>query len=346
MLPIFRSREDRLRPYLEPLLKDMLFTEIPEDYLEGQTDLSFMAKVPFPVKKGEMYDLTDSGLSAVQIADNIALVIGANTGFRYADAYLQFLNKLFDEKLVGVLTGKGKNELRSGNYRLGLAYLRAAMMFRDDSLEAMFSYASGCRYWYSQLEGSEEDTELIRVLKSEANEYFEHTTDKHPEFAGGWYFLGYTYLNEGMYLKAEIVWRHYLETADRSSEAEAESIKEIEERIAALRDPVKIERGVELLNSGRIMDGLAILEPYVQTDYSKWWPLHFYLGCAYNELGETAEAIEGFLNVLKLSPSNVEAMEALADLYAKTGDAEKSEKYANKAALIKAQNAPASEVLN
>ena len=89
-----------------------------------------------------------------------------------------------------------------------------------------------------------------------------------------------------------------------------------------------------------------MLEPYVQTEYSQWWPLHFYLGCAYNELGELPEAIEGFLNVLKLSPSNVDAMDALADLFARTGDAEKSEKYANKAALIRAQNAPPGEVLN
>ena len=346
MLPIFKSREDKLRPYLEPLLKDMLFTEIPGDYLVGQTDLSFMEKVPFPVKKDELLALKDSGLSAVQIADNIALVIGANTGFKHADAYLQFLNKLFDDKLVGVFAGKAREDLSNGNFRRGLAYLRAAMMFRDDSLEAMFSYASGCRYWYTQLEGSEEDIELIGILKAEANEYFEHTTDKYPEYAGGWYFLGYAYLNDGQYLRAQIAWKKYLDAADRSDVSEAESIMEIEERLAALDDPVKIEQGVMLLNSGRVMEGLKILEPYVQTEYSNWWPLHFYLGCAYEELGELPEAIEGFLNVLKLSPSNIDAMEALADLYSRTGDTEKFEKYANKAALIKAQNAPPDEVLH
>ena len=346
MLPVFKSREDKLLPYLEPLIKDMLFTEVPSELLIGQADLSFMENVPFPVKKEELTDLTGGGLSAIQIADNIALVIGANTGFKYTDAYLQYLNRLFDSKLVPVLTGKGKQELRSGNYRRGLAYLRAAMMFRDDDPESMFSYANGCRYWYSQLEGSEDDIELIKILKAEANEYFEHMTDQHPEFAGGWYFLGYAYLNEGQYLKSQLAWRKYLETADRNDEAEAESIKEIEERLEALEEPVKIEKGVSFLNSGRLEEGLQILEPYTQTEYAKWWPLHFYLGCAYNELGQLPEAIEGFLNVLKLSPSNLDAMEALADLYARTGDAEKSEKYSNKAALIKAQNAPPSDVLN
>ncbi|MBO4513741.1 MAG: tetratricopeptide repeat protein, partial [Victivallales bacterium] len=54
--------------------------------------------------------------------------------------------------------------------------------------------------------GSEEDADLIRILKSEAAEYYEHLTDAFPEYAPAWYYLGYVYLNEGQYLKAQLAW--------------------------------------------------------------------------------------------------------------------------------------------
>ena len=46
---------------------------------------------------------------------------------------------------------------------------------------------------------------------------------------------------------------------------------------------------------------------------------------------------EGYQKVLQLSPSNVDAMDALSELYAAAGDAEKAEKYRNKASLLRKQ---------
>ncbi len=238
-----------------------------------------------------------------------------------------------------MFASKAGEALKIGDYRKGLAYLRTGMLFRQDSQTAMFAYASGCRYWYLQLEGSEEDQELIKILKSEAHEYFEHCTDAYPEFAKAWYFLGYDYVNQGQYQRAQIAWRHYLEAARKMPQTpeDPENIKEIQDRIAELDDPIKIEKAVALLNAGQTIDALRILEPYSQTGYSKWWPLHMYLAQAYRELGYNTEAIEGYQKVLQLSPSNVDAMDALAELYAAAGEAEKAEKYRNKASLLRKQ---------
>ena len=307
------------------------------DALTDEADLSFMKGVPVPVRKEDLPDLSAEGLSAVKIADSIAMVIGSDTQFRYADQYIRFLNRLFDDKLIKVFSGKAGEAMKVGNYRLGMAYLRAGMCFRDDDREAMFSYAGGCRYWYLSLEGSEDDTELIKILKSEAAEYFEHLTDAFPDYAPGWYYLGYVYLNAGQYLKAQLAWKKYLANADRDDTAQTAPIEEIEQRVRELDDPVKIEQGAALLQSGRLEEGLAVLEPYVNTEYSKWWPLHFYLASAYRELGHKNEAIEGFKSVLRLSPSNVDAMDALAAVYEASGDTENAQKYANKAALVRSQ---------
>ena len=336
MLPVFRSRKDRLKPYMEKQLSDMLFVEMPVDEFTDEADLSFMKGVPVPVRKDDLAALADSGLSAVKIADNIAIVLGSDTQFRYADQYVRFLHRLFDKKLVKVFSGKAGEAMKVGNYRLGMAYLRAGMCFDGDGRDAMFAYAGGCRYWYLALEGSEDDTELIKILKSEAAEYFEHLTDAFPDYAPGWYYLGYVYLNGGQYLKAQLAWKKYLACADRDDTEQTAPIEEIEQRVRELDDPVKIERGAELLKAGRLEEGLAVLEPYVGTEYSKWWPLHFYLASAYNELGHKKEAAEGYLNVLRLSPSNVDAMDALAAVYEALGESEKARKYTEKAKIVRA----------
>ena len=82
------------------------------------------------------------------------------------------------------------------------------------------------------------------------------------------------------------------------------------------------------------MEALTILEPYTESRFANWWPLHFYLATGYEALGHYPEAIEGYLKVLSLNPSNYDAMISLAELYSKTGDEEKARKYSEKAKLV------------
>ena len=333
MIPIFKSREDKLKDYLVGEVKNFIFSEVSEEFLNS-ADLGFMKDIPIPIAPEDLKKFTENGLSTTQIADNMAIVIGSDTHFKYVDNYLQYLNKLFDDKLVLVFAKKGEDCLKIGNYRKGLAYLRAGLMFRNEALESMFCYANGCRFWYFSMEGEEDQDDLILTLKGEAKTYFEYCTEAYPEFPQAWYYLGYAYLNMGQYLRTQIAWKHYMKCAGSD---DPENIKEIEGRLVELEDPVKIEAGVNLLAQGKMEEGLKVLEPYVDTQYGKWWPLHFNLACAYRELGHVNEAIEGFLKVLEYSPSNYDAMVALSELYAELGDAEKSEKYLNKSKLVKVE---------
>jgi tetratricopeptide (TPR) repeat protein len=210
-------------------------------------------------------------------------------------------------------------------------YFRAAMLLDPEDKMAVFGYACACRQWYLSLEGDDEQ-ELVAILKSEAKEYFEWTTELYPDFAGAWYYLGFAWLNEGQYTRAQLIWKRFIALSE--SEKDSAEYKEIEERLEELKEPVNIERGVNELYAGRFEAGLKILEPYTQTKYNSWWPLHFYLAGAYLELGYTDEAIEGYRKVLELSPSNADAMRMLAKVYAQTGDADMAEKYERKAGIV------------
>ena len=194
----------------------------------------------------------------------------------------------------------------------------------------MYCYANGCRIWYQSMEGSD-DIELISLLKTEANGYFSQITNIYPDFAPAWYFLGYTYLNAGAYQKASLAFKHYIANSDGQPE---EDIKEIKDRLEELEDPIRLEEGKNLLIAGKVTEALSVLEPYTVGKYANWWPLHYYLAVAYDSLGHKNEAIEGYLEVLNLNPSNYDAMTALAELYTQLGDTEKAKKYSDKAEIV------------
>ena len=52
--------------------------------------------------------------------------------------------------------------------------------------------------------------EYVGRFKAEALDYFELTTETHPRFAQGYYYLGYAYLNMGLYVKADLTWSEFL----------------------------------------------------------------------------------------------------------------------------------------
>ena len=318
-----------LSEYLTSELKGFLFTQLSEDFLI-ESDLTFLFDVPVPIRQENLKDFTTTGLSTTKIADNMAIVIGADDSFKYADYYIRYLKKLFDEKLVLVFCDQAEDLLRSKNPRRAICYLRAALKLDPAGLQSMYCYANGCRIWYQSMEGSDE-TELISLLKSEANSYFSQITNIYPDFAPAWYFLGYAYLNAGAYQKASLAFRHYIANSEGQPE---EDIKEIKERIEELQDPIRLEEGKNLLMAGNISEALSILEPYTDSEYANWWPLHYYLAVAYESLGYKNEAIEGYLKVLSLNPSNYDAMTALAELYEQTGDEVKAKKYSDKAEIV------------
>jgi len=327
------SQEYILKQYLTSEIKDILFTEIDEDFLNANS-LGFLAGIPVPIKNEDLKSFANDGLSTTKIADNMAIVIGADPEFKYDPYYIQFLQKLFDNKLAGVLCTQAEDLMQKGSNRKALCYLKAALILDPSGLQAMYCYANGCRFWYQSLEG-EDCIEMIEALKSEANIGFSNLTNVHPEFAPGWYFLGYAYLNAGAYTKANIAFNHYL---DNSKGQPEDDIKEIKDRVEELKDPVIIEDGKNLLIAGKYEDALRILEPYTESKFADWWPLHFYLATAYEALGLDEVAIEGYKRVLALNPSNFDAMTSLSELYTKLGDEENALKYEKKAKIVLENN--------
>lgn len=326
--PDLRTREDKLAPYLSEGGNRFFFYEFSEEYLRSQK-LEYLIDVPLPLRQADLAAFYSEGsIPITQLADNIAVISGINPHLSHVNSYIKYLATFFNEKLIGVLTSSGGRNLYEEEYAEATIYFRAALLLDPSDRKAIFGYACACREWYLSLEG-EGETEKVRNLKDESTEYFEWTVEFFPDFPAGYYFLGYAYINLALYTKASLIWHQFISLSDSVEEK-----KEIQERVDQLVEPVKIEQGINLLTSGKIKEGLEILEPYTQSEYNNWWPLHYYLASAYEELSYPDEAMEGFLKVMELNPSHMESAQQLALLYGKKGDLEKSEKYRRKAEII------------
>lgn len=313
--------EDRIGEFLVPHLKDFIFDELSESYLEKQGLTDIMKGVPIPLRKTELNKIT-----TLTIALNMAFVIGCDPNFQYRDNYIQYILKAFDKRFAQGLVADGVDGATKNDYDYACIQFRAAMLIDPENVDALYCYGRACKDAYEL----GEDEDFIGRFKAESLEAFEKVTLKRPDFADAYYFLGYGYLNLGLYVKAKLTWDDFIKLSN-----DEEKKKEIKERLDLLVEPVKIEEGYNLVLSGKFAEGIERLSMYTEGEYKDWWPLWYYLGTAYQGLEMPEEAIENYLKVLKLSPSNLEAMEELVRMYTVLGDSEKVEKYTKKMDVIK-----------
>ena len=347
------EQKDRIGQYLIPQLDEIIFDELSDAYLERAGLADILTGIPVPLRKNELGKIT-----TLTIAKAMAYVIGCDPQFKHKDSYIAYINRMFEDRFTDALIAEGVEVSADKQaYTYACILFRAAMILEPDNASAYYCYGRACKDIYEsageKLENSAEAEEFIGRFKAEALEAFEVATLKDPELADAFYFLGYAYVNMGLYVKAQLTWKEYM----RLTEAEAnidqtdekladpkyeEHIKELKEirkeiagRLETLEEPVKIEEGYNLVISGKYEEGIAALEPYKNSQYASWWPLWFYLGTAHAELENDTEAIDCYKNVLKYSPSNTDAMEELVKLYERAGDTQNIEKYQRKIEIIK-----------
>ncbi|MCL2436462.1 MAG: hypothetical protein FWD00_00325 [Clostridiales bacterium] len=320
-----KIRQDRIGRYFKRYTESFVFDELSESYWEkaGQGLVDVMKGVPVPLRKEEM---GGQGLSILRLAENMGWIMGIDPHFAYTKHYVDFLNKLFGDAAAEGLLGKGTSAADAGKLDEACIYFRAALCVAPTDLHAMYSYAKVCRDMY--LESNDE--EYIGRFKAEATEYFELLTEVHPEFVQAYYYLGYAYLNMGLYVKAQLAWESFMGKSQMPDDSE-----EIQERLWQIAEPVEIERGCNMVLSGSFHRGLEVLEPFMETQYKTWWPLSYYLGVCYARVGRQQEALDSFKNVLTMNASHLETMEELADIYAAYDDRENEEKYRRKVELVR-----------
>lgn len=321
-------REDRIGKYFRKYLNRFIFVEFSEDFMRKSKAGDLMRGVPIPLRKKEVKEFAGGdGIPMLVIAENMAWVMGCDPHFKHTKDYVAILSKLYNYKLYEGMLKEGRDAAERGDMDNACIHFRASLCMRYDYLHGMYSYARACRAMY--LNSSNE--EYVGRFKAEALDWFELLTETHPRFAQGYYYLGYAYLNMGLYAKADISWKNFIRFSRNGKDK-----KEIRNRINQIQEPLKIEEGYNHVMAGRYEKGTALLEPFLSSRFNDWWPLHYYLGVAYEMTDKRSKAVSEFKKALQLNGSHLETMKELLLIYEDEGDKENIKKYSEKIKMIEA----------
>jgi tetratricopeptide (TPR) repeat protein len=326
-------------------MDEFLFSELSDAYLKDAGMDGFLTGVPVPLRAKDAAKVAGEGLHVSALGTAMARVIGIDPAFRYVPQYKQYLAKFLGKRALGMLLTEAKEAADSGDFDSACIWQRAALALEPDDPVALYGYATVLGALYS---GSA-DAEKIGNLKAESLESFETLTIKHPDFAPGWYYLGFMYLNLGLYTKASAAWKRYLEIlpdGDAAENAGADARAEIVERLAQLDTPIAIENACNLVLAGNYDDGLTALSHFASGKYADWWPLWYHIGVAHTGRGEFAEAEKAFKKVLGIEGTQLDTMRELVKLYERNGNRELVEKYADKIDLIENREIQKTEAEN
>lgn len=348
--------KSRITRYLTERYKEaFLFDTLRATYWENEKRLSFMKNVPIPFKPEELKLFFEGGVSIAKMGENMLFVIGMDPAFPYAKEYSTYLTLCFAEQVAEAFLSDAKRAVENGDFLRACALFRGVYLLtkaRHNDAEgesnaayecdALFGLACASSEMSRKLEEpgivdeAEEESRLREEkcgsFKAEAMELYETITFRNPSFALAWYHLGYCYLNMGLYAKTDICFKKYLALADETNQKE--EIKEIRERCEQLIDPIAIEEGCNAILAGRVDEGISRLESYRTSKFRDWWPMHYYLAQAYIDVGKPEEAEASYKEVLRVSPSNVDALRGLSELYEALGKDALAEKYQKKYQLL------------
>ena len=319
-------REDRIGKYFRKYLNKFVFAEFSEEFMKHSKAGELMRGVPIPLRKKEIKEFAGgAGIDMLVLAENMAWVMGCDPHFKHTKDYVAILKKLYNYKLYEGMMKEGRDAAERGDMDNACIHFRASLCMQYNYLHSMYSYSRACRVMYM----NSHNEEYVGRFKAESLDWFELLTETHPRFAQGYYYLGYTYLNMGLYSKADLAWREFLRFSRNGKNK-----KEIRNRINQISEPIQIEKGYNEILAGRYESGIKLLEPFLSSRFNDWWPLYYYLGIGYEMTGKRADAVSAFRKVLQINGSHLDTMKELIAIYEEEGDRENIKKYKNKIELI------------
>ena len=265
------EKKDRISKYLVKGNSEMVFGELSDSFMQAMGAQEILRGIPVPIGQG-----SDGQIAVKDIVLDMARVIGGDPDFVYARPYLEYIRSVAGDQAEPVLVSAGAAAADDGRYEDACRLLRTALAVDPQSRAALYLYGRACKACYEiageessegiSLMTDEEAREYIGSFKAEALDIFEVLTMLHPEFAMGYYFLGYGYLNLGLYLKAKLTWDDFMKLSSSADpdagidDGQMEDLRhEISGMLLDLEEPVEIEKGCNRIMAGDFAGGKDIL---------------------------------------------------------------------------------------
>lgn len=327
----------QIEKYIKEQVERVVFIELKQDAPLVRERFSYLKGVPIPILVKELTKhIGESGEKTEQIPIDemirgMIYIMGLDHQFKYNSIYQRFLYE-YDKKIEDYISYEGLKLAEAGDLNDGLIYFKALVFLNDGNINGLLNYGRCCQ----DLGAKFEDVQMQKDYSRTAIAAFEVITEKYPEFALAYYYLGFHYINDKLFKKAQITWEDAI-----SLGLDEEKEKEILLQLEKLKDHIQYEEGYTLILNNRPKEGLEKLLP-LEESLKNRWNLLFFIALGYRQLGNFQEAIEYLERITRLHPSQPDTYNELGICYASIGNFTKAEKYLKKALQLQGDD---SEIL-
>ncbi len=302
---MIRSVED----YLKQKTENISFVELKEDIFLNNKGLKLKSNIPLPLVIDDLVSGIKQGtvqeeIKISAIVRGIIYLLGIDPEFKYSQEYKQILFK-YNEKIQDYIFLKGLEYAKNNNFEDSLVYMSASVNINNKDVRAVYGYGVGLEEIAKRFYKNSKSKEAS-IFINKAAECFEDVIDLDSEYSMAYYKLGFYYLNNKQYKKAQITWEKYIELETNNEDG----IEEIKLNLIKIKDDVTYEEGYNEILAGKASSGLEKLLP-LKEKYSDWWNLIFMIGLGYRQLGKYIEAKTQFENVLAIKPTQADAINEL-----------------------------------
>lgn len=261
-------------------------------YIELKDEASYekLKDLPLPIYLKDMKEGVENGDMANKINLDLILQgmlinIGADKDFLHNYEYINVLNHYLKE--VSEYASEKAISVMEEDYDKALLILRGAYIIDPEDKFNAYNYAR--LLWPKAYE---EDIKEKDDFVREALRILQEIIGKDEDFAIAYYELGNIYANLGEYLKAR---NYYNKALSKTSSAIAQD--EVRDRLREINDNADIEEALYFIGKSNYNEAIIklteILSKHKRAD------AYYYLGVAYQNLGQYENSIMAFSNSLR-----------------------------------------------
>lgn len=310
--------------YIDKQLKDktenISFIQIKEDSnikIKG-IDLT---NLPLPILVDglveEVKEKSGEEISLERVFDGIIYLLGiGDNDFPYIEEYKEIIGNLTSD-IKGKILFDSINALKEEDLEKSLINIRALLSLDPDNIKGLFQYGIVLETIGNKLLGKEDiknGEELLRL--STFN--FEKILDIDDEYDLAYYKLGFHYRYLSQYVKADLIWRKFLNYSNDDSMKE-----EVRGELSLIEDDVNFETAITYITYNDFEKALEALSKLMPT-HEQSWNVNYLLGKAYNGSGDSDRAIEYYKEAIKYNIEESDLYNELGVLYYNMGDIDKA----------------------
>ena len=234
------------------------------------------------MKTGIMTGQMQEEISLEKFLDGMIINIGVDPDFIHADEYKVILNKY----ITDISKYTASKALASDDSDKSLLFLRGGYILNPEDNYNSYLYA---RYLWP-IAFSLEEENADQFVK-ESLKILQDIIARDNDFAIAYYELGNIYKNLGEYIKARIYYNNALQKTDSP-----EAMDEIRDKLTEINDNAEIEEALYFIGKSRYDDAIKKLTGLLSN--KKRADAYYYLGVAYQNIGQYDNSIMAFENAL------------------------------------------------